>query len=267
LSATFGRFASGRWQWSNSAMADSSGASRAARKPVMSDRGSSSPLNPHTATPSELQERVAADRAGIPYLLWRDASGGQRIVALPASQERLTIGRTAEVDVPLPSDTQVSRVHALLERVARGWSIVDDGLSLNGTLVNGEPLRGRRRLDDRDRIQVGSTVLAFRDPAQGRAASTIRASARSAPLISEAQRRVLVALCRPFADGRPYPAAPTNEEIAAELVLSVETVKTHLKALVQHFALEQAPRAVKRVRLVERALESGAITAADFDRA
>ena len=69
-----------------------------------------SPAGPHAASPAELQERLEAERAGLPFLLWRDPAG-QRIVALGES-ERITVGRGEEVDVRLSADERVSRLHA-----------------------------------------------------------------------------------------------------------------------------------------------------------
>ena len=43
-------------------------------------------------------------------------------------------------------DTEVSRLHAQVEPVGSDWIVVDDGLSRNGTYVNGERVNGRRRL-------------------------------------------------------------------------------------------------------------------------
>ena len=39
---------------------------------------------------------------------------------------------------PLTWDPDASRVHAELVRLADAWVVVDDGLSRNGTFVNGE---------------------------------------------------------------------------------------------------------------------------------
>ena len=55
---------------------------------------------------------------------------------------------------------------------------------------------------------------------------------------------MLVALCR-YAEG---PA--TNEEIAQELTVSVDTVKTHMRALFDAFQLGAAPPYRKRFELV-----------------
>jgi DNA-binding CsgD family transcriptional regulator len=83
---------------------------------------------------------------------------------------------------------------------------------------------------------------------------------RRRPLqISPAQRRVLVALCRPFGEG-PFATSPSNRELAAELCLSVETVKFHLHALFEVFGLADVPQHQKRAALARLALERGAVT-------
>lgn len=68
------------------------------------------------------------------------------------------LGRSAAADVVL-EDALVSRVHARLERVGPVWTLIDDGLSRNGTRLNGRRLHARARLADRDRIRVGRTEL------------------------------------------------------------------------------------------------------------
>ena len=55
----------------------------------------------------------------------------------------------------------MSRLHAELEQRAGEWTISDDGLSQNGTWVNGLRLAGRRRLNDGDLVRVGRTMFAF----------------------------------------------------------------------------------------------------------
>jgi pSer/pThr/pTyr-binding forkhead associated (FHA) protein len=131
----------------------------------------SSPLNPHPSSPAELQARIQAERDGLPFLLLRDGAGTHRVVRLAAAAERLTIGRGEGVDVALDWDDRVSRVHAELERVGDAWALVDDGLSRNGSFVNGKRLRGRRRLDDADELRFGGTRLLYRSPGRGGAAS------------------------------------------------------------------------------------------------
>ena len=75
--------------------------------------------------------------------------------------DRITIGRDDSNDVVLPEDLTVSRRHAVLERLAAGWSVSDLD-SLNGTLVNGEALSQPRPLYSGDEIEIGETRLVYR---------------------------------------------------------------------------------------------------------
>src|SRR4051794_35334036 len=99
--------------------------------------------------------------AGAPFLLYRRGDGEQVFTDLPQHAERLTIGRRDSNAIALPWDSQVSRVHAELVRMGPDWILCDDGISHNGTFVNGERVRGRRRLRDGDAISVGDTVISF----------------------------------------------------------------------------------------------------------
>jgi pSer/pThr/pTyr-binding forkhead associated (FHA) protein len=130
-----------------------------------------SPLDRHSATPAELQDRLRAEDRGRPFLVLRDGDDRQRLVDLDGVAERLTLGRSTAADVTLPWDDRVSRVHAALERVGSAWAILDDGLSRNGTWVNGERVVGRRLLRDGDAIRVGDTVVGFRSASEARARS------------------------------------------------------------------------------------------------
>jgi pSer/pThr/pTyr-binding forkhead associated (FHA) protein len=211
------------------------------------------------ATPVEVAERVRAERRARPFLLLRDGDGRQRIVDLGGDQRSLAIGRDPSSDVALTWDSEVSRAHALLECVGDTWTLVDDGLSHNGSFVNGERVRGRRRLEDRDAISVGRTVIAFLAGAAPATLPTETTSRSARPDLSPAQRRVLEALCRPYAES-PFAGPPSNREIAEELVVGVETVKTHLRTLFELFDVADMPQNRKRAELVRRAFERGAVT-------
>jgi hypothetical protein len=225
----------------------------------------SSPFGPHQASPVELRERLAAERRGTPFLVYRDHAGEQRILELGDDLSRLAIGRSPECDICLSWDPEASRLHAELERVGNHWLIVDDGLSRNGTRVGGKRLAGRRRLVDRDVIQIGGTAIGFRQPGEGRAATTrFSHQADMAAHVTEAQRRVLVALCRPFKGGVSDAVPATNPQIASELYLTVAAVKTHLRALFEAFGIGDLPQQEKRRRLVARAFATGLVSERDL---
>lgn len=67
------------------------------------------------------------------------------------------IGRSAECDISIPDDPNVSRVHARFDRDGEVWIIVDLG-STNGTFVNGNKI-AEARLRVNDVIDIGDTRL------------------------------------------------------------------------------------------------------------
>jgi pSer/pThr/pTyr-binding forkhead associated (FHA) protein len=100
---------------------------------------------------------------GVAFLAYRDARDREQLYELgDTATRKLIIGRGMEADIPLTWDSEVSSVHAELERIGDSWAIIDDGLSSNGTYVNGERLNGRRRLHDGDALRVGQTVVTYR---------------------------------------------------------------------------------------------------------
>ena len=82
--------------------------------------------------------------------------------------------------------------------------------------------------------------------------------------LTETQRRVLIALCRPFKDSTAFVAPATNEQIAAEVFLSVDAVKKHLRALYEKFGVASLPQYEKRARLIERAFAGGFVSEHDL---
>jgi len=204
---------------------------------------------------------LAAERAGLPFLVWRSAGGQLRVLRLEVDGWRLRIGRAEDAEVSLPEDDQVSRTHAILERVGEEWTLLDDGLSRNGSFVNAARVLGRQRLADGDRLCVGSTELIYRAGAAPRAAQTVSVGENpSGIILSPMQRRVLIALCRPVRDSESATPA-TNREIAAEVFLSVDAVKAHLRVLFERFGLGELPQNEKRARLAASALVSGVLAA------
>ena len=198
-----------------------------------------------------------------PYLAHWVAQAQQRRWPLP--DRVVTLGRASCADVVIDGDPLVSRVHSTLVRVAGVWTIDDNGLSRNGTFVNGRRVSGRVQLHDRDEIRVGSTVLTFCAPAEENGTHTQAGEPLpTAARLTPAQRAVLLALCRPCKDERHYATPATNQQIADELFLSVDAVKTHLRALFHKLGIEHLPQNQKRARLVEMALQFGLVSKRDL---
>jgi DNA-binding CsgD family transcriptional regulator len=216
---------------------------------------------PRARTAVELKAQIEAERLGRPFLVHRDAQGEQRLVVIGTEVESMWIGRSESADISVDWDPEISSLHAQLELVGAECTLVDDGLSRNGSFVNGERVSGRRRLRDADTIRVGKTQIIYRAPSGGGSTETVLSGdALTAAGVSPAQRRVLVSLCRPFKEGSSFATPATNAQIAEELVLSVDAVKTHLRALFEKFGVEALPQNQKRTALVERALQSGLIS-------
>ena len=223
------------------------------------------PQGPKAVTAVELKAQIEAERLGRPFVVYRDESGEQTIVAIATDSAGLWIGRSPSADVHLEWDSEVSSLHAQLELVRDECTLIDEGLSTNGSFVNGERVSGRRHLRDGDTIRVGQTLILFRNPASGAAESTVLSGdALTAAGVSPGQKKVLVALCRPFKEGAAFATPATNQQIADELTLSVDAVKTHLRALFEKFGVEALPQNQKRVALVERALQSGLVSERDL---
>lgn len=215
---------------------------------------------PATSAP-ELKAQIEAERGGRPFLVFRDGDGGQRIVVVEAGTSELWVGRGGSADLRLDWDEEVSALHAQIEVVRDECTLLDDGLSRNGSFVGEQRVDGRRRLRDGDVLRFGRTAVLFRRPGEDAPEATVAASeVPTAATVSPGQRRVLLALCRPFKDESPFATPATNQAIAAELHLSVDAVKTHMRALFEKLGVEDLPQNQKRVALVERALQSGVVS-------
>lgn len=222
------------------------------------------PFGPHASTAAELKARVEAERRGVPFLAFRGADGRQALLDLEGAGDRITIGRRSDCDVSLPWDEQVSRLHAQLERIGGEWTLVDEGLSRNGSYVNGKRVAGRQRLRDGDRLCFGETSVAFVSPSESESRSTqVGPSTSAAMHLSPAQRQVLIALCRPLAQSAFEPPA-TNRQIADEVHLSVDAVKAHLGVMFDRFGLGELPQNRKRARLAAIALVNGIVVPHDL---
>ena len=124
---------------------------------------------------------------------------------------------------------------------------------------------GNVRLHDGDVLNVGGVAIAYRAPG-GESVSRPTVTAMGphvGELLTPAQRRVLIALCRPFRDAT-YATPATNQQIADELVVSVDAVKSTLRALFEVFGVDALPQNQKRASLALQALRTGVITRRDL---
>lgn len=227
----------------------------------MSDDEPPAVKRPVERTTADVQALIAAERGGQPFLSGRLQDGSQVIFLLPRDRWRLTVGRKPESDVSLGWDVEVSRAHALLEQVGGAWTIEDRGSS-NGTLVNTARINGPHLLRDGDVVRIGRTQLIFHAAGDDDLRRTTPAIDRVVPSPTDSQRRVLVELCRPAIERGS--GAASNREIAEALFVSVETVKTHMRALFDAFEVGDVPQYHKRTELVRRALETGLVSQHDL---
>jgi DNA-binding CsgD family transcriptional regulator len=173
---------------------------------------------------------------------------------LPLTGDRFTIGQSAGNDLVLPFDRTVSRVHAVLERVASRWC-VRDLASRNGTFVNGERIWGERPIFSGDEIRVGSVRLVAQVDDGGAGAATV--GAETGPDLTRREREVLVALCRPMVSGEVFREAASIRQMASELFVTEAAVKQHLSRLYEKFGI--VDRDGRRTRLANEAIRRGAV--------
>lgn len=205
---------------------------------------------------SELQSLLQLESVGNPFMVWRADDGTMKVIELH-DRSAVTIGRRSSNDVALVGDSEASRTHARLERIGEDWVLVDDGISRNGTYVDGDRVKGRRRLADGNKLRFGRSVVSFRDPSGGESTITHVTSTRlQMEQLTPTQRKILVALCRPLREVSLYAAPASNPKIAAEVFLGVDAVKAHLRDLYRRFEID-LPQNQKRARLAELALQSG----------
>src|SRR2546430_2340817 len=73
-------------------------------------------------------------------------------------------------------------------------------------------------------------------------------------------RLQLQAVCRPCLAAGAFSTPVPNQDIARELVVSLDAVKMHLRSLFAKFALNDVPQNQKRARLAELAVREGFVT-------
>jgi adenylate cyclase len=91
-------------------------------------------------------------------LIVRQENG--RVTEFPLNKDETKIGRTALRNDLVLEDPAVSREHASIRAQPIGHMLVDLG-SVNGTLVNGEPLAAPRILQRGDVVSIGNSTLTY----------------------------------------------------------------------------------------------------------
>jgi predicted component of type VI protein secretion system len=185
--------------------------------------------------------------------------GDTRLVALEGS--RLTVGRSSNNDVVMAADPEVSRFHAMLEKMATGW-FVRDLSSKNGTFVNDERITGDRPLRNGDEVRIGRSVMTFRGEPSGEDTGLTAAPER-APELTRREREVLVALFTRAARGELFNEPASTRDIAAALSISEAAVKQHLLHLYDKFGIHGDGER-RRFRLANEALRRGAVSLAEI---
>ncbi|MCM3926094.1 FHA domain-containing protein [Frankia sp. AiPs1] len=181
--------------------------------------------------------------------------------------EITTVGRGPGVDVPL-ADSSVSRLHAEIVRRGPYLYVWDQGLSRNGTRVNGKPV-GRRILRDGDVIRFGAAGARFQDrrplieftiEAGGGAATRDRTAELRVPDPPDLTRRewdVLRALSRPAGAPSAFVIPSSTREVAEDLVVTEGAVKQHLLRLYRKFDIAPGPN--RRGRLANEVMRLGIV--------
>lgn len=190
--------------------------------------------------------------------IWADP--GVRVVPLPDS-DVAAIGRDPRCDVVVDGDGEVSRRHALLERLPAGWVLRDLG-SRNGTFINGERVAATRALHHRDEIRIGGTriVLCLAEASESDVGPTVVPD--PPPVLTRREGDVLRALFLPARSGELFTEPASTREMAEALVVSEAAIKQHLGNLYEKFGIEPGDR--RRVRLANEALRRGAVDLAEL---
>ena len=190
------------------------------------------------------------------YFDWWD---GRERRALLLEGDRLIVGSAADSDIVV-GDTSVSRIHAMLHQLNGRWFIEDCG-SRNGTAVNGHQLTstapaatGRRGPAGTGPVGVLRSAVGGREPDR---------HGVERPPITAREHDVLVALCRPLANGDVFTEPSTVREMAAALTVSENAIKLHLANLTAKFGIVGPER--RRSRLANAALDAGVVTLADSE--
>jgi hypothetical protein len=186
--------------------------------PVQKDEGP-----PIARTPHELHLEDEVRAGGRPYVRYRDGVLF-RALSLSPSASPVDIGRVDVCPVRIESDPLVSRRHARLI-FAAGWWSIEDAASHNGTFIGDRRIPGETILKDGACFRVGDTVLSVHLPRSGPDQTTLEEHAELRRLDpNPIQRKILVALARPWLAGHELPIAPSDADIAHALGCDAKAV-------------------------------------------
>ena len=230
------------------------------------------PMSPESVALQEAEEEAGEAGAFLFFRrLRRDGDGLARDEAgvLVAEFEiahlggdKVDVGHHPHCELVIDWDPAIARAHAELERSGADWYVdnLDEG---SGTWVNGVRVE-ERMLVDGDELRFGDTILVFRQPGLARPVPPVRPLGEEPPALTEAQRKVLVALVAPLMGSEPDAEPADNAAICEELTLAEDTVKGHLKSLFKIFGVADLKPFEKRKALALRARETGAVTRGDY---
>ncbi len=156
------------------------------------------PADPTLVPPSDstgtgtLAARLVSEalgEGGRPRLSVEMGPDSGLVMLLPEPGDVLVLGRAEELQ-PALTDPDTSRRHCEVRRDWLGATLIDLQ-SKNGTLRNGQRIEGEVRLGDDDRIELGSTVLRYSDPAASYLAALDRSPERPTKVVPEPAARSL----------------------------------------------------------------------------
>jgi DNA-binding CsgD family transcriptional regulator len=220
-------------------------------------------LDTRVARSTENLENPTAMHARVQ---WVDRRRDLHQYALRADRGPVMVGRHPECGVCI-ADPTVSKHHALLSPLNDLWLVEDVGSKGGTAIVRGdhsETLRGRQTLRHGDRLAIGNTMLVYKDAkiVDRQDETTTSVDGGSEIVLTLSEQHVLGALCHPSATLTGSQAS--NAEIAERLVVSVETVRTHLKSIYMKLGVTEGTSGQRRSELVRRALREGRVTPDEF---
>jgi len=199
--------------------------------PVQNDEG---PPVARTTHEHNLEGEVRAE--GRPYVRYRDGVLF-RALSLAPSASPVDIGRVDVCPVRIESDPLVSRRHARLI-FAAGWWSIQDAASHNGTFIGDRRIPGETILKDGACFRVGETVLSVHLPASGPGPAAPEEHAERRLLDpNPIQRKILVALARPWLAGHELPVSPRDADIAHTLGCDVKSIADAVSDLYEQAGL------------------------------